>query len=382
MGNIPVIGITGSCGKTSATNFLGKILQDQGRTFVGIDSNGGSWMHKNLRRLNGSYSYLLQEIAAAKQGDIRASTQVMQPSVGIVTTIGQDHFTAFRTYEATAREKRALVELLPQDGVAVLNADDPYVLAMTEASPARVLTYGTGQDADVRISEVRGNWPELLSMDVTYGGETVTIGTGLFGDLLALSLSAAVAGALAVGIPLRQCASSLNGIRAYDRRMSIHRSPEGVYFINDCKKAPYWSVLPAVSQMKDAEAPRKTIVLGSFSDVPGSVSGKYRAMARTLMEFVDRVVFVGKSAYYLRKLNGPEYQGRVYGFENMVEACDFLRNDVIANELIYAKSSKNEHLERVVYSQIYDMSCYKNLCSEEVSCHLCKKNGCTPLGSA
>ncbi|WP_136796900.1 hypothetical protein [Desulfosediminicola ganghwensis] len=77
------------------------------------------------------------------------------------------------------------------------------------------------------------------------------------------------------------------------------------------------------------------------------MSGKYRALARTLMESVDRFAFVGEIARYLRKLNGPGCQGRVYGFENIAEACDFLRNEVIADELSYAKSAKNEHLERV-----------------------------------
>jgi UDP-N-acetylmuramoyl-tripeptide--D-alanyl-D-alanine ligase len=184
-----------------------------------------------------------------------------------------------------------------------------------------------------------------------------------------------VAGALAAGIKLDQCARSLNSIQAFDRRMSIHKTPLGMWFINDSFKASYWSVEKVVSQLKDCVAPRKTLVVGSFSDTPGSSSPKYRSIARLGLTVADRVILVGKKSLHIRKMISPELADRLFQVESVEQACRLLVNDIVENELVLIKSNKLEHLERLIYNQFTALKCWKETCGKNTSCERCEENG-------
>ena len=371
-----VIAVTGSCGKTSATHFLGKILIDCAPSFVGINKNNGKPIIENLVNVRTRYRFYLQETGVAQPGDMAKNMSLLRPNIGIVTTIGQDHYTSFRTLDATAAEKGVLIESLPNSGTAVLNADDPHVLGMRQRTEARVLTYGLSEQADVRATEIRSTWPERLSMTVTFQGESVRIETGLFGDLLTTSLLAAVAGALAAGVSLKQCETSLHGIDSFLHRLSIHRSPQGSWIIADTFKAPFWSVKKVILLMKDAKAPRKTVILGSLSDTGGgSASNKYRALARLGLDVADRVILVGSTSSAIKKMMTPELENRLFAFDSIETACRTLADDCVDNELLLLKSNVDFHLERIIYGQKEEFKCWKETCKKKISCVDCPESG-------
>jgi UDP-N-acetylmuramoyl-tripeptide--D-alanyl-D-alanine ligase len=124
-----VFAVAGSCGKTSATHFLGKILSDCAPCFVGVNENTRKATLKNLAKTRTRYRFFVQEAGVTQPGDMARNISLLRPNIGIVTTIGQDHYTSFRTLDATAAEKGVLIESLPNSGTAVLNADDPHVSA-------------------------------------------------------------------------------------------------------------------------------------------------------------------------------------------------------------------------------------------------------------
>jgi UDP-N-acetylmuramoyl-tripeptide--D-alanyl-D-alanine ligase len=373
-----VIAVTGSCGKTSATHFLGKILSDRRQCRIGISDNCRDAVVATLRKVKLSDCFVLQETGVDAPGCMAGILPILRPHIGIVTSIGQDHYRSFRTLEATAVEKGMLIESLPDSGVAVLNADDPHVLAMASRGKARVLTYGLSAGADVRATDVRCSWPERLSLTVTYQGESVRIETGLFGDLLTSSILAAISGGLAAGIGLEQCAASLKSIESFPRRMSIHSTSKRAWYICDTAKAPYWGVGKALSLLSDVQAPRKTVVFGSFSDTPGSDSYKYRNMAREALEIVDRVIFTGIKAIHIRKMLTPETQGRLFMMESLQEASRLLAGDVVAEEVVFIKSGNLEHAERLFFSQDAELKCWKPSCPLHLSCEQCEESGLLP----
>ena len=370
-----VFAVTGSCGKTSATHFLGKILADCAPCYIGVHRNCGKAILKNLLKARRHCRYFVQETGVFRSGDMAKNISLLRPNIGIVTTIGQDHYTSFRTLDATAAEKGVLIASLPKSGTAVLNADDPHVLGMRQRTRAKVLTYGFSEQADVRAAGIRSVWPERLSLTVTFQGESVRIETGLFGDLLAISLLAAVAGALAAGVSLQQCKRSLDGIVSFPSRLSIHRSPQGSWIINDTVKAPYWSVEKVLSLMKNATAPRKTVVMGSFSDIAGADSRKYRTMAHLGLEVADRVIFVGSKSGYVRKIITPEIEGRLLAFDSIEHACRLLAEDCVENELVLLKSNSNFHLERILCWQKEGFKCWKGACDKKIFCQDCEESG-------
>jgi UDP-N-acetylmuramoyl-tripeptide--D-alanyl-D-alanine ligase len=370
-----VFALTGSCGKTSATHFLGKIMSDSGSCYVGIHRNSADAIRKNLRKIDRSYRFFVQETGVASPGDMKQNVIELHPNIGIVTTIGQDHFTSFRTLEATAAEKGVLIESLPKNGTAVLNADDPLVLSMRQRTRAKVLTYGISEQADVQASDIRSTWPARLSLTVTYRGESVRIETGLFGDLVTTALLGAVGGALAAGMSLEQCAISLKGIESFPGRLSIHRSIGGAWILKDTVKAPYWSVEKVIGLMKDAVAPRKTIMLGSFSDTGAGNSRRYRAMARLALEVADRVIFVGKNARHIQKMITPQLERRLFALDCMETACSYLQDNSLENELVLLKSSSKSHLERILCGQKEGFKCWRGSCEKKIDCETCPESG-------
>ena len=104
---------------------------------------------------------------------MKKNVSLLRPNIGIVTTIGKDHYTSFRTLDATAVEAGDLIKSLPDFGTAVLNADDPHVVGMQHLTNAKVLTYGLSEHADVQASDIKSSWPErlyspLLTKEITY----------------------------------------------------------------------------------------------------------------------------------------------------------------------------------------------------------------------
>ena len=216
-------------------------------------------------------------------------------------------------------------------------------------------------------------------MTVTFQNESVRIETNLFGDLLTTSLLAAVAGALAGGLTLKQCETSLKGIDSFPNRLSIHRHPKGAWILNDTFKAPFWSAEKVISMMKDAKATRKTIVLGSFSD-PGSrsESQKYRAMVELGLNVADRVVVVGtKGGTYIKKIMTPQLKNRLVAIESIETACRQLAEDCVENELVLLKSSGKFHLERMICWQKEGFKCWKDACEKKIPCEKCPESGLT-----
>ena len=132
MTDVPFIAVTGSSGKSTTVEILDHILSGELDGSCGIGSNDLNAIVKTLRRVPRDADYVIQEVSAEYPGALDERIELLQPNLAIVMTIGLEHNTAFRTREAVAAEKAKLVERLPADGVAILNADDPHVSSMAE----------------------------------------------------------------------------------------------------------------------------------------------------------------------------------------------------------------------------------------------------------
>jgi UDP-N-acetylmuramoyl-tripeptide--D-alanyl-D-alanine ligase len=373
--NTRFIAITGSCGKTSTTSFLSHILSTQGNCYTGIDKNTRPNLIKTILRTEYKHDYLVQEVSAEKPGSLAEVLPIIRPQIGIVTRVGRDHHTNFRTLENTAKEKGALVECLPSNGVAVLKADDPHVINMSARTKAAVISYGKHEDADLQALDIYHCWPDGLSFTVTYKGQSVPVKSDLFGTVWVDSLLAAIAGAIAAGVEFEAAVTAIGSVKPFDRRMSIHRLDSGVYFINDAFKSSHWTTSIAIASMQEVEAPRTTIVLGSFSDSPGSASNKYRRLAKYALELVDRVIITGPNARYVKKLITPETEKRLYVIEDIHRIAELIGESAIRDEVIFIKGIHKEHLERLIYGQERDFRCWVKSCKDQTSCHCCKESG-------
>jgi len=374
------VGITGSAGKTTTKELLFAALATRHRCICNFDSDNALYpTARTVLRTAPWIRYCIQEVGIFRPGFLDTTLSLLRPRVGIVTNIGLDHRSSFHTLEAVAAEKAKLVEALPADGIAVLNLDDAHVAAMSSRTRARVLTYGLGAGADIRGELLRDGWPDRLSLRVRCGNDAVTVDTQLLGSHQAGSVLAAVAGAHALGVSLRDAAGAIGGCAPLLGRMSIHETRHGAIFLRDDFKAPAWSVSQSLEVLARAQARRKLAVIGTLSDCGGEKREKraYNATLSTAAEVADRVFLVGeRAARLLGRLQDSPAKARIQAFASAREATDAMNEWLQPGDLVLLKGSNAiDHLARLPLSLDRRVECWQERCGWVKFCDHCRLLG-------
>lgn len=365
-----VVAVTGTAGKTTTKNLLREVLALTGPgTATPGSRNRAKGMVQVLARTRGHHRFSVHEVAACAPGSLDELLWTLEPRVGVVTSVGREHYAAFRGVESVAREKAKVVQALPPDGLAVLAADQPLVRAMAGETAARVLLVGRSPDADLRAEAVRAAWPEPLAFEALWNGERVAVTTRLFGEhWLPAVLSTLAVGVGAAGLTLVEAAAAVARCEPQKHRLSEVRLPGGVTFLEDDWKAPTWSLDTAFDVLAAARARRRILVLGQLSDDPKNPRQLYRQVARRALEAADVVVAVGRWSHHL----DGEGDGRLHGFATAAECHRFLADFLAAGDLVLVKSTAgHEHLERLVLARQEGMACWRNACGRLVWCDAC-----------
>ncbi|MBA3058017.1 MAG: aminoacyl-tRNA hydrolase [Gammaproteobacteria bacterium] len=369
------IGVTGSAGKSTAKDITASILAlhlKKGRKVQG-SANGLMDVIRLILGTEHSDAYSIAEIATTGPGSLDRMLALFKPTVAVVTNIGGDHLSAFRSLDAIADEKGKLVKSLPTTGLAILNADDPRVLNMRSNFPGRSVTYGLSADAMLRAESVNAVWPDRLSMTVTWNGHTARVKTQLCGDHWVSAVLAALATGLALGVPLSVAVQAVAAVEPFEGRMSPVQLGDGVTFIRDDWKAPLWTVAPTFAFMRHAFAKRKIIVMGTISDYVGDSSKRYVEVARQALAVADAVLFVGsRSSACLRAKKGIADQ--LFAFPSLRNASTFLQSYLQPGDLILLKgSTRPDHLERLIFARTIGVKCWRSDCGYMVFCNACDR---------
>ena len=369
--NVIFIGVTGSAGKTSTTQLIHAVAARTGRAGIGL-RNWHDGIARDMLDVRPDERIWVQEVSGHHPDAVLNALAILRPSIGVVTAVGSDHRSTYRTLEATAAEKGRMVELLPASGVAILNADDPLVRAMASRTSARVVLVGTSEDATVRAVDIDARFPRTLSLTVVAGGRSVRVQSNYVGRHWLTAVLSAVACGLELGVSLEEAAIAIAAVQPALGRNSVHQSRTGAVYLMDSHKAPYWSLPAGLATVAEAEAARKTVVLGTISDYAGARSAKYRKVARDALAIADRVIFVGNQSDSLARL-GTEYgRDRVMVFSTAALLHTFLAESTVPSELVYVNgSSSADHLERLVLTESIGVSCWVTACGRSPTCDTC-----------
>jgi UDP-N-acetylmuramyl pentapeptide synthase len=368
------IGVTGSAGKTTTKDLLLATLAQRHRCVGNSDSNNELYnVARTLLAVRPGTQFCVQELGLDQPNRFSAMLRLLRPHVGIVTTIGAEHFSAFRSLDAIAAEKGQLIESLPPGGLAVLNADDPQVSAMARRTRARVVTFGVRGSADYRAEVLQASWPERLTLRVSHGAESARIDTQFCGAHHAVNVLAAVAAAHSLGASFDDAVAGIGAYEPMLGRLSVQHTRAGITFIRDDLKAPAWSLDAAWQFMREARASRKIVVLGTISDYTQTARSIYRRAVVAAQEVSDQVVLVGEFAPRRAQRWRDLQPGRLHGFETAREAAAWLRTCVQPGDLVLLKGSLGaDHLARIAQSLDQAVGCWRRRCPRIIFCDHCR----------
>jgi UDP-N-acetylmuramoyl-tripeptide--D-alanyl-D-alanine ligase len=365
------VGVTGSSGKSTTKELIATVL---GSRLTGTRTPGNANAHigvgKTLLRTSPEHDFSVLELGTDAPGMLRRLVDLVRPRIGVVTTVGLDHLRTFGSLDAIAAEKCSLVQALPTEGVAVLNSDDPHVLAMGEACAGRVVTFGLQPGATFRAEDVRAAWPAPLSFTLLYDGMAVPVRTSLYGRHWAHPVLAAIAVGLEAGVPLVDAVRAVEAVETSRGRMQPVVCADGVTFIRDDVKAGLMTALPALDFVEDARAARRIVVIGRIAHFEGDPHDTYAALATRALEVADEVIFAGPEARYApAPKNG---RGRLRALPTVKEASDYLRKTTRPGDLVLLKASSRSHLERIALAHNGGVACWLSSCGRKRSCENCE----------
>ncbi|MDQ6753871.1 MAG: UDP-N-acetylmuramoyl-tripeptide--D-alanyl-D-alanine ligase [Actinomycetota bacterium] len=322
-GELTVIGITGSAGKTTTKDLLAGILSRLGRTVAPQGSyNGEVGVPLTVFRADASTRFLVIEMGATGIGHIRYLASLVKPDIGVVLGVGTAHAGEFGGVENIALAKGELVEALAPTGVAVLNRDDPRVRQMAGRTPARTVYFGnagtgsTQGSAELQVlaedagTDQRGQPVFGLRFTDDPAGTRWPVSSKLLGLHHVTNLLAAAAAAYVAGAPARLIVESLNELKAASRwRMERTERPDGVTVINDAYNANPESMRAALRTLAElghgtgaaagpgSQGRRTWAVLGPMLELGADSIHEHDAVGRVAVRLnISRLVVVGTEA--------------------------------------------------------------------------------------
>jgi UDP-N-acetylmuramoyl-tripeptide--D-alanyl-D-alanine ligase len=342
-----VVGVTGSAGKTTTKDVIAEMLSEgikTAKTQGNLNNHVG--LPLSLLRIDDQARVAVLEMGMNHAGEIRALAEIARPNVGVVTNVGAAHMESFDSIEGIAAAKRELIEALPADGTAVLNADDPRVAAFaavhTRLHPGKVVTYGESEGADVRAEDVRFSEDGLSFRVGTVKFESPLIGRHSVSNLLA---GIAVAGIY--GIAPDRLTERVRSIQPGKMRGERFRH-RGILVFNDCYNSNPDAARAMLAVLRDTPARRRFAVLGEMLELGRWAEPLHRAVGNYAAECgIDVLVGLSGAACYM--LDAAKRSGlradAAFFFDDPVPAGQLVRSLAQPGDAILFKGSRGVHVE-------------------------------------
>lgn len=301
----PVIGVTGSVGKTSTKDLAWAALAASRSTWANERSfNNEQGLPTTLLNMPEGTEVLMLEMGMRSLGEIAELCAIARPTIGVVTRVAEAHSDRVGGIDGVARAKAELIEALPGDGVAILNADDARVRAMSSVSACPVLLFGESADADVRVSKLHLDDLARASfhLDTPWGACEVRL--SISGRHMANNAAAALACVGAVGGDLSAGAEALGDVGLIAMRMDAQRTASGAVILNDSYNANPTSMRAALDALADLTANRRVAVLGLMAEITDS-EAEHRAIAAYAADRDITLLAYGTDLYGITPTDDP-----------------------------------------------------------------------------
>ncbi|MCB0191985.1 MAG: alanine racemase [Anaerolineae bacterium] len=353
-----VIGVTGSSGKTSTKEAIATVLQEHFSVF----KNQGSYNSKYglpiaLGKIEPDHTIAVLEMAADTFGEIRSLTHIAKPQVGVITTVNRTHLSVMGSLNNIAAEKGYLIEALPFNGSAILNADDPRVAGMVPRTQARITTFGLKRGADLRADDLKLT-PAGLTFTLHYEGKTYPGFTPLLGRHMIYSVLAAVAVGLVFDIPPDASLAALSTMPRLPGRMHPLPGKNGTLILDDSFNASPEATLAAIDTLAELPGANKVAILGDMSDLGDTEEAAHRQLGAYAATRIQRLVTKGDAAQNIAKAALEHEAGlgqhAVHVTFTSADAAAAVEDLLSPHTVILVKGGISTRMERVVKHLLAD----------------------------
>jgi UDP-N-acetylmuramoyl-tripeptide--D-alanyl-D-alanine ligase len=353
--SIPVVGVTGSNGKTTTREMIAAILATRGpclRTEGNLNNEVG--VPLTLLGMTGEHRSAVIEMGMNHPGEIARLAAIALPQVGLVTLAAAAHLEGLGSIDAVADAKAELYGGLPEGGIAIVNADDARMLERGRRSGRRMLTFaaGRGRRGDVVVAEVLGQGEGGLRFLLGIGNRELEVEIpGLVGAHNAMNAAAAAAAAIALGCTDGEIRRGLAAVRPVGRRLRLERLPSGVLLVDDCYNANPTSMsagLRTLAELARGEGRRPVAVLGDMLEL-----GAFEAEAHRALGAEAAAAGIALAAFFGPRSRAGAEAARAAGLdaldtEDLDQLAAWAKARLAPGDVLLVKGSRGMRLERLV----------------------------------
>ena len=356
--DIPVIGVAGSNGKTTAKEMTAAILARAGNTLATRGNlNNHIGVPLTLLRLEPGHRFAVVEMGANRAGEVAELVKVARPTVGLITNAGAEHLEGFGSLEGVARAEGETVAGLAADATAVLNADDEFVDLWRGMTAARVVTFGITNAADFRAADLRTTlgaegFRTRFDFSSPLGQAQVELHVG--GRHNVANALGAAAAAAAAGATLDHIVTGLGAMRPVPGRLQLRQAACGAWIIDDSYNANPSSVRAGIEVLAAVEG-RRWLVLGDMAELGEFAADAHAQIGAFARERgIERLFATGPLAALAVERFGtggqwfPDTEALTRGLIHALSADASAGGGSAASVRLLVKGSRVNRLERVV----------------------------------
>jgi UDP-N-acetylmuramoyl-tripeptide--D-alanyl-D-alanine ligase len=350
--DLTVVGITGANGKTSTKDMAAAIVARRFRTYASPASfNNEVGVPATILGTPPDTEVLVAELGARHVGDVTLLCEVARPSMVVVTNVGVAHMEVFGSWDRIVEAAAEPVLALDDDGIAVLNADDPVVVALGSRHGGRIVTFGRAEPAEVRAEAVVLDPEGRASFDLVCGKDRARVALAVPGEHMVSNALAAAAVGITLGTSARDCAQALAASTISHWRMETFTTRDGIRVLNDAYNANPESMAAALRTARwMASGARLIAVLGPMAELGDIAETEHERIGELAARLrVDRLVTVGDAAKAvavagLREGVEPD---DVASYDDPDAALADVRAHARPGDLVLFKASRVVGLERL-----------------------------------
>lgn len=357
--SIPVIGLTGSSGKTTTKEMIAAIIGIRKKVLVTEGNfNNLIGLPQTIFRLTGEHELAVLEMGTNCRGEIGRLARIAAPDVGLITNIGPAHLAGFGSVENVREEKGSLFLNMAPSGTAVINLDDEAVRTVAVKWTGRRITYGMSIDADVTARNIEKNGARSMRFTLVIGDKSENIEMKVVGIHNVYNALAAAATAWAVGIDCRTIVEGLSKFRPVSGRMQVIKLQNCAFVLDDSYNANPASVREALMTVKDLKNNHNSYVfLGDMLELGTFTEEMHRKIGIL-------VATIGVNALFLRgefasitaagALEGGMPAQNIFLLSANEDGMDFLKKNLKRGDIILVKGSRCMKMEEFA-ARIYDV---------------------------